>query len=151
MARSFGEISVQALYQSSLGKIYVRDLLARAQQIYAMSPYKISIRGPLARYVSEIPAQALYKSTLGKISVRDLLARAQQISMQCLCTRSLQEVAARRSLRKLSIKDLLVKISAQDLLDYQNEHCGTTSAEKVARGISKFAPCHSESHPARTK
>ena len=57
-----------------------------------------------------------------------------------------------RSLRKLSAKDLFVKNSAQDLLDYQNERRATKraiwhaqSAEKVAWGISKFAPRHNES------
>ena len=76
----------QALYKSSLGKIYVRDLLARSLQQISMqclrtrspqevprqdlirSLYPIFIKVLLARSVSEISAQALYKNSLGKIS-----------------------------------------------------------------------------------
>jgi len=106
------------------GKISAIDL-------YAMSLYKISRSGGLARSVynskrgllarlEEISVQAFYKSSFGKISVRDLLAR----SLYKISTRGLRT----RSLRKLSTRDLLVKNSVEDLLDQENEHCATTRA-----------------------
>ena len=65
LARSLYEISVPAFSKCSLGKIYARDLLARSlqQDLYAMSLYKVSIRGVVAR-------------SLYKISIRGLLARS---------------------------------------------------------------------------
>ena len=118
------------------------------QDLCPRSLSEVSAR--LLKSLEGIFAQALYKSSFGKIFVRDLLLRSlDKISIRALCT---------RSLGKLCIRDLLVKISAQDLLDHPHEHCAATRAmwqaqsdERVARAMSKFAPCHSESDLTRPK
>ena len=60
MAKSLEEISVQTLYKGSLGEIYVRDLLAISTDLYAISSYKMLIRG--------LPARSPVTWSLGKIS-----------------------------------------------------------------------------------
>ena len=87
MARSLYEICAQDLYKSSVGKIYVRDLLARSLQ------QDLSVQGLQKRCPGKISVQDLYKRSLGKISVTGLFARYQKNSMQCLCTRSLYETS----------------------------------------------------------
>ena len=102
---------------ASPGKIYARDLLIRSLQLYAMSLYKVSRRGDLARSLYKISKRGLlarllkrsfYKRSPQKISVGDLKVRffsspLSKLSEQdrCslhqvsdgLCTRSLQEVS----------------------------------------------------------
>ena len=110
LARSVSEISAQALYKTSLGKIStdhrslcnvsVQDLYKRCLgKISAQAPYNSSVQAPYkrclgTRSLDEIALQALYESSLGKISMR------------CLCTRSLQE---------LSVQDLYKRSPWQDL------------------------------------
>ena len=95
MARPLFEISVEALFQSSYGKVFVRDLDPLRQDLnrslcsvsvqdlctglLASSLYKLPIRGLSARFVSKLSAQARYESSLGKIAVRpvrDFVARS---------------------------------------------------------------------------
>ena len=92
--RSLGKISFCDLctssLKSSLGKIYVRDLLARSlqQDLYAMSLYKVSIRGVLARSLYKISIQDiqdLYVKPLHRLSRRVHLARFMQETWQDLC------------------------------------------------------------------
>ena len=130
------ETSWQDLCNRSLRNVSVQDLHIRG--VLARFLYKISIRGLLARSLGEISVQALYKSSVGKISVRDLLARFQQISMQCLCTRSLQDTSCQdlcvSSLQKTSLSRSLRKISLTIQMSTapQRERSDTS---KVPRGL----------------
>ena len=81
---------LQDLCKRPLGKISATDP-------YAMSLYKVSIRGVLSRSLQEaswkdltrslcnVSVQGLHKRCPVKISARGLLERSHQISMQCLC------------------------------------------------------------------
>ena len=102
-----------------------------------MSLYNISIRILLTRSLCKISRSSLLAESLCEILV------------DALCT---------SSIGKTSVKDLVLKTSAQHLLDDKNEHRATVrglrqgsqhshaqNAGRVARAISKFAPCHNES------
>ena len=152
LARSLCEISVQATYKALLARSMKetawQDLCNRSlrnvsvQDLQKRRPGKISVQdlynGLLARSLGEISVQALYKSSVGKIPVRDLLARFQQISMQCLCTRSLQDFSCQdlcvSSLQKTSLSRSLRKISLTIQMSTapQRERSDTP---KVPRGL----------------
>ena len=101
---SYYETSAQALWKSSLGKIFVRDFVARSlyRSLEEVSWQdlldKICIRDLLARYLYEICTRSLYQSSVGKISVRDLMARSlykslEEVSWQDLLDHTLCEPA----------------------------------------------------------
>ena len=83
---------MHALFKSSFGKIYVRDLLARSQQTSIC----------LYNLFNEISAQALNNSSLDPIYVRDPLARSLQ---QILCNVSVQHLS-KRCPGKISVQHL---------------------------------------------
>ena len=76
LARSLDKISVGVLYKSPFGKTCVRDLVARSLQkdLYAMSLYKASIRGILARSPYKISKRALLATSLKRAVSEELLA-----------------------------------------------------------------------------
>ena len=60
--RSLFEVSVEAVYKSSLGKISVRlkgSLGKISTDLHAMPLYEISIRGLLARSLHKLPKRGL--------------------------------------------------------------------------------------------
>ena len=160
------EVSWQGLLNRSLYKLRIRGLLARAMQetpwqdlcsrslwLYAMSLYKISTRGLLARslykicirgllarslYEISVEALSIYKSSVGKISVRDLLVRSlYKISTRGLCARSLWEVSVARSLRKLSANPPCQDLCTRSpwLSTWVPPHQERSDRPKVSRGL----------------
>ena len=139
LARSRYEISVEALYKSSLGKIYVWNLLSLCnvfvQDLLKRCPGKISVQDLYKRSLGDISlwglcnfVEAVYTSSLGKISVRGPLGKIStdlhamplyKISTRGLLASSLYEFPIySRSLGKICFRDIctgsLKELSWQD-------------------------------------
>jgi len=173
LARSVSEISAQALYRSSLGKIstglYAMSLL---QDLYKRSLGKISAQAPYRRSLAfeEISVQALYKTSFGKISVRDFLARSlYKISIRALCTRSpykrsprqdlcassLQKTSS-RSLRKISLtlkatRSDTSKVTRRLLERSRNEHRATRERSDPRKATRRLRERSQNSHRATAR
>ena len=129
-----GKIAVQELYKSSLGKISVRGLLTRSQQISmqclctrslseisgASSLEEFSWQDWCKRPLGRISATDLYAISVYKISKRGVPARSlYKISIRGLLARLLKRSLYKRSPQKSSVGDLqvrfLFKLSIKDL------------------------------------
>ena len=93
-----GNLSVQALYKVSLGKIHARELWARSLQQIFITLCNVSVQDLRMRCPGKISAQALYKRSLGTISSRDLCR-------SCLRALSWQDLC-KGPLGKISVQDL---------------------------------------------
>ena len=110
---SFWDLCTSSLYKSSLGKIYVRDLLARSPQ---QTLYKISFWDLCTSSLKELSEQDLHKRPFGKISATDLYAMSLYKISKTGAWQDLCQDLYKRSIGKISVRGLFAisqQISAQ--------------------------------------
>ena len=106
--RSPEEVPRQDLCMRFLGKVSVRGLLARFQQI--SRPYHVSVPDLFLKPLHKL-SRRVFLARFMRIYVGNLLARSLwQISMQCLRTRSPKRGVLARSPYKISLARSLYKL-----------------------------------------
>ena len=111
--RPFGKISATSLYAMSLYKISIRGLLER-QKKRDLSISEIKKQDLCQGPQSKVSVQAPYKRSLSKIAA--LFTRSlYKISIRGLLTRSLYKIPIRALSAQISLKRSLGKTSGQDI------------------------------------